>query len=109
VDLMKVTQIIDADNSAGLPFTHIRGTPINPNELPPPPTKSPMRNLPTLPAHATDHLSVTQANFLLTSTASSTEIATFVSTMSKILNAVSPSYRVAAATSPKPRSVCTTL
>ena len=72
VDLVKVAQIVDSNSKEELPFRHIRGASIgSANEFKPPhsshSSKSP------------SEVSVTKANFLLTSTASDKDIANFVS------------------------------
>ncbi|RCI14439.1 hypothetical protein L249_6088 [Ophiocordyceps polyrhachis-furcata BCC 54312] len=72
VDLMKVAQIVDSNNRENLPFTHLRGASIgskaDAKRSSPPPISSP-------------DVPVSKANFLLTSTASDKDIATFVSTV----------------------------
>ncbi|PHH77586.1 hypothetical protein CDD80_472 [Ophiocordyceps camponoti-rufipedis] len=72
VDLMKVAQIVDSNNRENLPFTHLRGASIgskaDAKRTSPPPNSSP-------------DVPVSKANFLLTSTASDKDIATFVSTV----------------------------
>lgn len=90
VDMMKVAQIVDANSKETLPFTHLRGTtPINGPEQGPvgrfgmslSPTSGPCYDV-----------TVSKANFLLTSTASDAEIATFISTVLKILSDISSFY-----------------
>ncbi|KAM5345782.1 hypothetical protein ACJ41O_011643 [Fusarium nematophilum] len=90
VDMMKVAQIVDANSKDILPFTHLRGTtPINGPEQGPvgrfgtslSPTAGPCYDV-----------TVSKANFLLTSTASDSEVATFISTILKILSEISSFY-----------------
>lgn len=97
VDLMKVAQIIDSRSSDRLPFTHIRGASIGSQASSP--RRGVISSMPPQPrqsrsSHSTTaseaHLS--KANFLLTSSASESEIATFVATISKILADVSDFY-----------------
>ncbi|RDA91715.1 hypothetical protein CP533_2340 [Ophiocordyceps camponoti-saundersi (nom. inval.)] len=72
VDLMKVAQIVDSNNKEKLPFTHLRGASIG--------SKADAKRSPAPPISSPD-VPVSKANFLLTSTASDKDIATFVSTV----------------------------
>lgn len=82
VELMKVAQIVDAKSGDLGAFKHIRGASIS------------------RIVEKTDHLgkpscsdvSVSKANFLLTSSASESEISTFINTVRKILTGVSQYY-----------------
>ncbi|PFH60465.1 hypothetical protein XA68_10899 [Ophiocordyceps unilateralis] len=72
VDLMKVAQIVDSNNKDNLPFTHLRGASIG--------SKSEAKRS-SPPPNSSSDVPVSKANFLLTSTASDKDIATFVSTV----------------------------
>jgi hypothetical protein len=88
VEMMKVAQIVDA-SSKNMPFTHLRGNSITG------PEQGPVGRFgKTFPSNSCSGYDVTvsKANFLLTSTASDAEIATFVATISKILSKVSDFY-----------------
>lgn len=85
VDLMKVAQIIDSKSKEALQFTHLRGTHLNSS------SEQPSSRYGPSPRHSRD-VTVSKANFLLTCTATESEIATFVSTISKILYRISPFY-----------------
>ncbi|KAM0556025.1 hypothetical protein ACHAPJ_006006 [Fusarium lateritium] len=88
VEVMKVAQIVDA-SSKSIPFTHLRGNSING------PDQGPVGRFGTsFPPNSGSGYDVTvsKANFLLTSTASDAEIATFVKTISKILSKISSFY-----------------
>ncbi|KAF5024044.1 hypothetical protein F66182_3892 [Fusarium sp. NRRL 66182] len=88
VEMMKVAQIVDA-NSKDIPFTHLRGNSING------PDQGPVgRFEASLPSSCSTgyDITVSKANFLLTSTASDAEIATFITTISKILSKISDFY-----------------
>ncbi|PHH85281.1 hypothetical protein CDD83_658 [Cordyceps sp. RAO-2017] len=75
VDLMKVAQIVDSNSKEHLPFTHIRGASIgNKSEANAAKRSSPSQR-------SSSDVPVSKANFLLTSTASDKDIATFVSTV----------------------------
>lgn len=74
IDVMKVAQIVDSTSKEDSPFTHIRGASIN----------SKSESKPTRPPFSTrssSDVAVSKANYLLTSTASEKDIATFVSTV----------------------------
>ncbi|SPO03947.1 uncharacterized protein DNG_06630 [Cephalotrichum gorgonifer] len=89
VDLMKVAQVVDPDSSASpLPFTHIRGSPIRSGYISPSP---PPLGFPAPPS-GLGSVPVTQANFLLVSTATEAEVADFVSAVSGVLAGISPAY-----------------
>jgi hypothetical protein len=96
VDTMKIAYIVDSRTSR-LPFTHIRGASIDNNiptlgkggqqSSPPPP--------PPQPKHAHWSMSdvhISKANFLLTSRATEAHIATFLSTVAKVLAEISDFY-----------------
>lgn len=94
VDTMKIAYIVDSRTSR-LPFTHIRGASIDRKtpsmgigaQDPPPP--------PPQPKHAhwsTSDVHISKANFLLTSRASEAHIATFLSTVTKVLSDISDFY-----------------
>lgn len=87
VDLMKIAQIVDSKSSDMDRFTHIRGTSINKDSKPQSPLGKPVGS-----AGAATDFTVSKANFLLTSSASDTEIATFIATVRKILMDVSKYY-----------------
>lgn len=95
VDLMKVAQIVDSKNTDMGPFTHIRGASINSQKK-----QSPLGK-PVGSTTAADII-VSKANFLLTSSASDTEIATFIATVRKILMEVSNFYTPEEAQQPPP-------
>ncbi|ODA77512.1 hypothetical protein RJ55_07141 [Drechmeria coniospora] len=75
VDLMKVAQIVDSGSKDHAPFTHIRGASIGSK-----PESSPNTRSSPSPRSPPD-VSVSEANFLLTSAASDKDIANFVSTV----------------------------
>ncbi|CAF3632390.1 unnamed protein product [Fusarium graminearum] len=88
IDMMKVAQIIDT-SSKNMPFTHLRGNSITG------PEQGPVGRFGKTypPKSCSGHdATVSKANFLLTSTASDAEIATFVATVSKILSGISCFY-----------------
>ncbi|KAG5806757.1 hypothetical protein H9Q74_007564 [Fusarium xylarioides] len=88
VELMKVAQIVDA-SSKSIPFTHLRGNSING------PEQGPVGRFgKTFPQNSGSGYDVTvsEANFLITSTATDTEIATFIATISRILSKTSDFY-----------------
>lgn len=88
VELMKVAQIVDS-NSKDLPFTNLRGT----GSFNSPGQGCTGRYGASLsPAGPSHDVTVSKANFLLTSTASDVEIATFISTVLKILCEISNFY-----------------
>ncbi|KAI5456344.1 hypothetical protein BGZ63DRAFT_92399 [Mariannaea sp. PMI_226] len=88
VDLMKVAQVVDS-NSKDLPFTNLRG----PSSLNSPDQGCAGRYGSSLPSAGVAYdVTVSRANFLLTSTASESEIATFISTVLKILREISSFY-----------------
>ncbi|KAH7146473.1 hypothetical protein EDB81DRAFT_494329 [Dactylonectria macrodidyma] len=88
VDLMKVAQIVDS-NSKDLPFTNLRGT----GSINSPDQGCTGRYGASLsPAGPTYDVTVSKANFLLTSTATEAEVATFISTVLNILSGISPFY-----------------
>lgn len=92
VDLMKVVQVVDSGPKP-VPFAHIRGSPIYSGHLSPPPGS------PSLPSTCqADSPPFTEANFLLTSSATEAKIGDFIDTVSRILVAISPLY------APRPRS-----
>ncbi|KAF4337873.1 gastric mucin [Fusarium beomiforme] len=88
VDLMKVAQIVDA-SSKSIPFTHLRGNSITS------PEQGPIgrfgKTFPQSPGSGYD-VTVSKANFLITSTATDAEIATFIATISRILSKTSDFY-----------------
>jgi hypothetical protein len=97
VDLMKVAQIVDTSSNEMGTFTHIRGLSADKSsDVSGHGSKKPMP--------PTSDASVSKANFLLTSTASDNEIATFISTIWKILTEVSNFY----APEDRPKKVDTT-
>ncbi|KAM0500002.1 hypothetical protein ACHAP8_005140 [Fusarium lateritium] len=88
IEMMKVAQIVDT-SSKNMPFTHLRGNSITG------PEQGPVGRFgKTFPPNSCSghDATVSKANFLLTSTASDAEIATFVATISKILSGVSCFY-----------------
>lgn len=88
VDLMKVAQIVDS-NSKDLPFTNLRGT----GSINSPDQGCTGRYGASLsPIGPAYDVTVSKANFLLTSTATEVEIATFISTVLKILSEICPFY-----------------
>lgn len=112
VDLMKVAQVVDSNGKEPLPFTHIRGpsitredagvrtggtsTPVRSRKTPSPsPSRRPSRQ---------ESVSITQANFLLTTTATEVEVQKFVATIRKLLVDVSEHYNIAEEFLPKRRS-----
>ncbi|KAF4468451.1 gastric mucin [Fusarium albosuccineum] len=90
VDMMKVAQIVDANSKEMLPFTHLRGTTLTNG----PEQGSAGRFGAALSSTSGPcyEVTVSKANFLLTSTASDTEIATFISTVLRILSDISSFY-----------------
>ncbi|KAK1977099.1 LOW QUALITY PROTEIN: hypothetical protein LZ30DRAFT_753050 [Colletotrichum cereale] len=97
VDLMKVAQVIDAAAKDPLPFTHVRGNSmgrVSPRSDFASGSGS-VQSKDSKPAASTstrDGLAVSKANLLLTSTATDTEVATFVSTVRTILMTISRFY-----------------
>lgn len=87
VDLMKVAQIVDSESSDMGHFTHIRGASINDGK-----SQNPLGKPIGLSAGSTEDFTVTKGNFLLTLSASDTEIATFIATVRKILMDISSFY-----------------
>lgn len=85
VDLMRVAQIVDSNSKEHLPFTHLRGASIGSKS-----EGSPTKRSPPSPRSPSD-VSVSKANYLLTSTASDKDIAKFVSTVWNIPTEVSDS------------------
>lgn len=90
VDLMKVAQIVDSKSKDLLSFTHLRGTQLNSNYKQGAGTRG-EAPLPPLSGFSYD-ITVSKANFLLTSTASESEITTLISTVHKILSNISSFY-----------------
>lgn len=88
VDLMKVAQIVDAENTSLGPFTHLQGASVGSEDL----TQGGFGKPGGLSSASAADYSVSKANFLLTSSASDTEIATFIATVRKILMGVSQFY-----------------
>lgn len=88
VDLMKVAQIVDSKTGDFGAFKHIRGASISSITEKTGPLGKPVGT----PSSASTDVSVSKANFLLTSNASDSEIATFVATVRKILMEVSQFY-----------------
>ncbi|KAG9257595.1 uncharacterized protein F5Z01DRAFT_616414 [Emericellopsis atlantica] len=86
VDLMKVAQLIDSESSDMARFMHLRGASISNQVKPQGPLGKPVGS-----TSETD-IAVSHANFLLTSNASDTEIATFIATIRKILMSISQYY-----------------
>ena len=74
IDVLKVAQIVDADSKENFPFTDHRGTQGRSKKDGKPLTSS------FCPRPSSD-VSVSKANYLLTSTATEKDIATFVSTV----------------------------
>lgn len=104
---MKVAQIVDANSNEHLPFTHIRGASISKNTDCSTPPRTHKRS-PSSPKSVSSDVTFTKANFLLTSTATESEIDTFIATILKILVDVSPFYKPEEAkkpSSPKPRAL----
>lgn len=89
VDLMKIAQIIDGNSKEPLPFTHIRGASVGNCSDTSLPSQSKFGALSSTPS---SDLKLSKSNFLLTSTASENEIATFISTVWKGLAEVSKFY-----------------
>jgi hypothetical protein len=88
VEMMKVAQIVDASNK-NMPFTHLRGNSITG------PEQGPVGRFgKTFPLNSGSgyDITVSKANFLLTSNASDAEITTFIGTISKILTKISDFY-----------------
>ncbi|KAH6695792.1 hypothetical protein F5X68DRAFT_227756 [Plectosphaerella plurivora] len=93
VDLMKVAQVVDANGKEPLPFTHIRGPSITRTPIKEDGKSKPSSPSPSHRSHSQqDSVSITKANFLLTSTASEAEVAKFIATIRKLLVEVSPYY-----------------
>lgn len=88
VDLMKVAQIVDSESSDMGRFTHIRGASINNKEKSQNPLGKPVGSS----AGSAADFTMSKANFLLTSSASDAEIATFIATVRKILMDISQFY-----------------
>ena len=95
VDLMKVAQIVDSESSDIGPFTHMRGSSLESESKLQHPLGKPVG-----PSAA--DFGVSKANYLLTSSASDTEIATFIATIRKILTGVSAFYVPEEPTPPPP-------
>ncbi|SPJ72892.1 uncharacterized protein FTOL_02621 [Fusarium torulosum] len=88
VEMMKVAQIVDTSNK-NMPFTHLRGNSITG------PEQGPVGRFgKTFPLNSGSgyDITVSKANFLLTSNASDAEIRTFIGTISKILSKISDFY-----------------
>ena len=83
VDLLKVAQIVDA-KSKDLPFSDMRGSSV---------TKTQTGSLKKGALRGSTEVSVAKANFILTSAATDSEIADFISTVWKILTSVSDFYK----------------
>ncbi|UNI19800.1 hypothetical protein JDV02_005951 [Purpureocillium takamizusanense] len=75
VELMKVAQIVDPNSKANLPFTHIRGASMGTK------TEGSQTKRASPSPRSSFDTPVSKANYLLTSTASDRDIATFVSTV----------------------------
>lgn len=75
VDVMKVAQIVDSENKEDSPFSHIRGTSLNNSKSEGKPPRS------SFSPRSSSEVDISKANYLLTSTASEKDIATFVSTV----------------------------
>lgn len=88
VDLLKVAQIVDSKSAEKSPFTHIRGQSISSNGTDK--TSSP-RSKPVRPGSV--DVGMSKANFILTSSASDTEIASFIATVRKLLMDSSSFYK----------------
>ncbi|CAH0041531.1 unnamed protein product [Clonostachys solani] len=88
VDLMKVAQIVDSKSGNIGAFKHIRGASIVDDTDKANPLGHPIGS----PTGESTDVSVSKANFLLTSSASDAEIATFISTVRKLLIEVSKFY-----------------
>ncbi|KAK5997316.1 hypothetical protein PT974_02671 [Cladobotryum mycophilum] len=73
VDLIKVAQIVDSANKDRLPFTQIGGPSVG--------NKSENKTPTLSPRSSSSDITVSNANFLLTSTATEAEIAKFISTV----------------------------
>ncbi|ROT42346.1 hypothetical protein SODALDRAFT_13209 [Sodiomyces alkalinus F11] len=97
VDLMKVAQVVDSNADEPLPFTHIRGGSLgrvsNDSSRPGSAASHAQRSTPSPPPSAApENVSISKANFLLTATATDTEITTFISTIRNLLIEVSRFY-----------------
>ena len=109
VDLLKVAQLVDAGAGEPLSFTHVQGASVSglsPLLSPLPGSRSnpgsvsgalsPASMAPATPRSpafsATEAPSLTRANFLLTSSATETEVSAFVAAVRRVLVAVSPAY-----------------
>ncbi|KAI6780367.1 uncharacterized protein J7T54_005470 [Emericellopsis cladophorae] len=86
VDLMKVAQLIDSESSDMARFMHLRGASISSQVQSQGPLGKPVGS-----TSETD-IAVPHANFLLTPSASDTELATFIATIRKILMSISQYY-----------------
>ncbi|KEY69549.1 hypothetical protein S7711_02084 [Stachybotrys chartarum IBT 7711] len=85
VDLMKVAQVMNSESEVAQPFTQIRGA----NRS----SRAAAAAALPAPSFGSDVM-VSNANFLLTSTATAAEIATFITTIHDILIEISPLYSV---------------
>ncbi|KAF4414704.1 hypothetical protein F53441_14710, partial [Fusarium austroafricanum] len=88
VELMKVAQIVDT-SSKSMPFTHLRGNSITGSD------QGPVGRFGKTfhPNSGSGYgVKVSKANFLLTSTATDAEIATFIATIARILSDTSEFY-----------------
>ena len=85
---MKVAQVVDSKSSDMGRFTHIRAASMNKETRSPSPLGKPVG----VSTGDSSDITVSKANFLLTSSASDTEIATFIDTVRKVLVGVSKFY-----------------
>jgi hypothetical protein len=92
LDLMKVAQVLDSSNENTGPFTHIRGASIASQSEKTKALAEAEKSAP-FPTCQSD-VSVSEANFLLMSTASNAEVDTFVSTIQAILERLSSFYKI---------------
>lgn len=90
-DLMKVAQILDSKSKDPMHFTQLRATSIANSSMTSISSSSLSKPLPPSPRSSSEG-NVSNASFILTSTASDVEIATFVSTIWKILSDISDFY-----------------
>jgi hypothetical protein len=105
VDLLKVAQIVDSNAKEPLPFTHVRGASISARKDDSSSSSGSgpqVKVLPITPSPTPENFSFSKANYLLTSTASESEISTFISTVWKILMEISQFY--IPEETPKPKS-----
>ncbi|OLN92214.1 hypothetical protein CCHL11_01594 [Colletotrichum chlorophyti] len=97
VDLLKVAQVLDANAKGPLPFTHARGSSlgvVSTRSNPASATSSLHSKASKSATSATspEGLAVSKVNLLITSNATEAEIATFISTIAKILGNISKFY-----------------